>query len=54
MRFVAMLFAAMSVVLSGCVVHEHKAVPVKVVAPVVKVGVDQGHCPPGQAKKGNC
>lgn len=56
MKSALLLCAAASILLSGCVVHEHRGPSAKVVVPVpvVKVGVDKGHCPPGQAKKGNC
>ena len=43
--------------LSGCVVHDHhrpRLPGAKVVVPVPVVVGGQGHCPPGQAKKGNC
>ena len=41
------------VLITGCTI---KAPGVKVQAPGVEVSVTNGnvHCPPGQAKKGNC
>lgn len=36
---------------SGCVLRGPE---VRVKAPQVEVGAQGGHCPPGQAKKGNC
>ena len=38
---------------SGCAFKAHG---VKIKAPAVEVGLSGGavHCPPGQAKKGNC
>lgn len=48
--FVALIFVALS---SGCTISAHG---VKVKSPGVEVGLSGGavHCPPGQAKKGNC
>jgi hypothetical protein len=58
--------AVSAAALSGCVVHDHHGrhrphgakviVPVPAVVVPVPVVVDAKakHCPPGQAKKGNC
>lgn len=45
-----LLLAALS---TGCTIKAHG---VKVKSPGVEVGLSGGavHCPPGQAKKGNC
>lgn len=60
-------FAVGAAALSGCVVHDHGrhrghrtkvVVPAPAVVVPVPVVVDSHkagkHCPPGQAKKGNC
>jgi len=38
---------------SGCTV---KASGVSIISPGLEIGIsgESGHCPPGQAKKGNC
>jgi len=48
--FVVLLIAAFS---TGCTVHANG---VKVKSPSLEIGLSSGpgHCPPGQAKKGNC
>lgn len=64
-RTIFLSVALCAVGMSGCVVHDHHRHPspraAKVVVPVpavvVPVRVDSKpakHCPPGQAKKGNC
>ena len=47
---VVLILAALA---SGCTI---KAQGVKVKSPGVEIGLSggSGHCPPGQAKKGNC
>lgn len=48
--FVVVLLATLAV---GCTVNPHG---VKVKSPSLEIGLSggSGHCPPGQAKKGNC
>lgn len=48
--FVLLLIGSLS---SGCTVHSNG---VKVKSPGLEIGLSgaPGHCPPGQAKKGNC
>lgn len=48
--FILLVLASLSV---GCTLHPHG---VKVKSPSVEIGLNSGsgHCPPGQAKKGNC
>jgi hypothetical protein len=58
MKKLCVMFAALCcVTLSGCVVHDHhgpRLPGAKIIVPV-PVAVEAGkHCPPGQAKKGNC
>lgn len=57
------MIASCAAALSGCVAHDHHHRPrtTKVVVPAVVVPVPvvvaprpAKHCPPGQAKKGNC
>lgn len=42
--------------LNGCAVvgPSLEMKPAKILVPGVIVGGSRGHCPPGQAKKGNC
>jgi hypothetical protein len=63
MRFIALIVMSLSfMALTGCVVHSHGRPGGKVVTPSTKVVIpgavvvapNGGHCPPGQAKKGNC
>lgn len=61
-RFVLISTAVGCVALSGCVVHDHHRHGAKVILPAPRVVVPvpvvvetaPKHCPPGQAKKGNC
>ncbi|HEY0684832.1 MAG TPA: hypothetical protein VGD45_21020 [Steroidobacter sp.] len=57
MKKLFLICTALCVMLSGCVVHDHhrpRLPSAKVVVPVPVVVQDKAHCPPGQAKKGNC
>ena len=55
MRLIAVLCATTCWLnLAGCVVHDHKGPGMKVAVPVVVTVPVEKHCPPGQAKKGNC
>lgn len=55
MRSIAVLCVTIcSLNVAGCVVHEHKGHGVKVAVPVAVSVPAEKHCPPGQAKKGNC
>jgi hypothetical protein len=55
MKLISLLCAAACVTLAGCVVRPPSPPGIKVIAPVVVIGPEgKAHCPPGQAKKGNC
>jgi hypothetical protein len=62
MRLITLIVVSLSfVALTGCVVHSHGRPGAKVVTPAkvvipgaIVVAPTSGHCPPGQAKKGNC
>lgn len=60
-RFFLIPTAVCYVTLTGCVIHDHGRHPLpragRVVVPVpvvVETVTPVKHCPPGQAKKGNC
>lgn len=59
-RLLLICTALCSVTLSGCIVHDHhrpRLPGAKIVVPVpvvVEGAAPRRHCPPGQAKKGNC
>lgn len=50
MKKITLLFMMSSLMLSGCIVLPEPHIP-KI---VIGGGGGGGHCPPGQAKKGNC
>jgi hypothetical protein len=59
---ISLTVAMCCALLSGCVHHHGSAhgakvaIPSKVIVPVIvePAKSDKKHCPPGQAKKGNC
>ena len=54
MKQIVMLVALCSLGLAACVVPSPRGAKVVVPVPVVVEQAPAKHCPPGQAKKGNC